>query len=207
MRKKHSGLLIIGVIGVAVAASCTVAPPPPPPPAPAPLAAPAPPPAAGGIPGRHPAEPFRAAPRVAGVLPDPALTPGTTNPRITQSTINQTICNPNWSTKSIRPPPSYTNRLKQQELQSGYTVNGDTNPADYELDHLISLELGGNPTDRKNLWPEPWEHRGARLAAPGTGAESKDAVENQCHRAVCAGAITLAAAQQQIATDWRTACK
>jgi len=29
----------------------------------------------------------------------------------------------------------------------------DKAPSHYEEDHLISLELGGNPRDPKNLWP------------------------------------------------------
>jgi len=134
-----------------------------------------------------------------GILPDPAKTPGSTNPNISQSNIQFTICNHSWSTKSIRPSVSYTNKLKKQELAAGYTVNGDTNPADYELDHLISLELGGNPTDPKNLWPEPYN---IVELGNAVGAHQKDAVENYLHTQVCAGVITLAQAQQEIATNW-----
>jgi len=139
---------------------------------------------------------------VSGIFPDPAFTPGATNPAITQANISQNICNPKWSTKSVRPTSSYTTALKVKQLASGYAVNGDTNTADYEEDHLISLEIGGNPTDPHNLWPELWESRAAKLAPKGTGAESKDKIENRCHAAVCSGTITLADAQHQIATNW-----
>lgn len=46
-------------------------------------------------------------PAWAGDLPDPQLTPGVTNPDVTQATIDKTICVPGW-TKTIRPPASYT---------------------------------------------------------------------------------------------------
>src|SRR5437660_7447025 len=60
------------------------------------------------------AQPHRAGPSY--LYPDPATTPGVVNPDITQGNIGETICNPNWSTKSIRPPVSYTNHLKVQQL-------------------------------------------------------------------------------------------
>ena len=66
--------------------------------------------------------------------------------------------------------------------------------SDYEEDHLISLELGGHPTDARNLWPEPY--------SPKPGAREKDVVERYLHRQVCQGVLPLSEAQQQIATDW-----
>ena len=76
---------------------------------------------------------------------------------------------------------------------------GGKPPGDYEYDHLISLELGGAPDDLRNLWPEPHTVSGDQ------GSFAKDKVENKLKRDICKGAITLAAAQQQIATDWRQA--
>ena len=70
------------------------------------------------------------------MYPDPTLTPGATNPNITQANIANTICDPNWSTKTIRPPASYTNNLKQQQLGAARYV--DKTPSHYEEDHLIS---------------------------------------------------------------------
>jgi hypothetical protein len=69
--------------------------------------------------------PGQAGPRVgpSSLYPDPTLTPGATNPDITQATIAATICNPNWSTKTIRPPASYTNNLKQQQLGAARYVD------------------------------------------------------------------------------------
>lgn len=111
--------------------------------------------------------------------------------------IQATICNPAWSTKSIRPPSSYTTLLKISQLNGGTSVNGDTNPADYEEDHLISLELGGSSTSTANLWPEPY----TASVADG-GAHSKDQVENYLHAQVCAGHMTLQEAQHEIVSDW-----
>jgi hypothetical protein len=63
----------------------------------------------------------------------------------------------------------------------------------YEVDHLVSLELGGS-NSIANLWPE--------LASPGPGFHEKDKVENYLHRQVCSGAMTLASAQRHIAANW-----
>ncbi|MER5543877.1 hypothetical protein ACWDBD_28265 [Streptomyces sp. NPDC001118] len=129
-------------------------------------------------------------------LQDPACQPGALNPDVTQSTIDSTICVPGYSS-SIRPSTSYTNALKVKQIaEYGYS---DTNTADYEEDHLIPLSLGGNPTSEQNLWPEP------RYDAGGSSATDKDTVEYKLYKAVCAGTIELAPAQNAIATDWTTA--
>jgi hypothetical protein len=115
-------------------------------------------------------------------LPDPICTPGVFDPRVTQDNI------------SVRPPSSYTHDLKVHQIaEYGYA---DTKLADYEEDHLIPLELGGHPTDPKNLWPQP------RLGS--YPASKKDLVENSLHAKVCAGVMTLAAAQAAIATNWES---
>jgi hypothetical protein len=120
-----------------------------------------------------------------GELPDATCTPGVTNPNVTQA-----ICVSGY-TKTIRPPVSYTNKLKLQQMeQYGFTNSIHL----HEEDHLISLELGGSPTDPKNLWPEP-------PASPNP----KDKVEDFLHAAVCSGRVSLQVAQQRIATNWTTA--
>jgi len=62
--------------------------------------------------------------------------------------------------------------------------------AQYEDDHLISLELGGK-NDNSNRWPQPYP-----------AAYSKDSVENLAHRLACSGKIELRYIQRQIAQDW-----
>ena len=128
----------------------------------------------------------------AAYLPNPAWQPGADNPNVTQADIQSTICVSGY-TSTIRPPVSYTDNLKVQQIkQYGYS---DTNTADYEEDHLIPLEIGGNPTDPKNLWPEP------RNATPYNSSK-KDALENKLHKMVCSGQISLDTARQAFATDW-----
>jgi hypothetical protein len=126
-------------------------------------------------------------------LPDSAITPGAINSFVTQSNIHSTICVSGY-TKTIRPPASYTTKLKRQQLVSTYSGYGSTNTALFEEDHLISLELGGSPTDPKNLWPEPY--------AGVTGARQKDRLENALHTLVCDGTLTLKVAQKAISRNW-----
>ena len=129
--------------------------------------------------------------------PDPALTPGALNPAVTEATIHSTICVSGW-TATIRPSESFTDALKVKQIgQYGYT---DTKTADYEEDHLISLELGGAPADARNLWPEPYT---ASLAdGRPTGAHTKDTFETKLKAEVCAGTITLAQGQADIGDHW-----
>jgi hypothetical protein len=128
--------------------------------------------------------------------PDPSLTPGALNPMVIQTTIQITICLSGW-TSTIRPSDDYTGPLKIKQIaQYGYA---DTNPADYEEDHLIPLELGGHPTDPLNLWPEP---RTIFDGGAATGSDIKDGFETTLKEEVCAGKITLAQAQAEIGDNW-----
>lgn len=133
---------------------------------------------------------------IAGDLPNPQLTPGVTNPVVTQANIHQTICVRGW-TKTIRPPEEYTYQLKKSQIaEYGYT---DHYLRDYEEDHLIPLELGGNPNDPHNLWPEP------RQSEWGSGR--KDELENALNALVCSEQLPLSVAQQAIAQNWIEAYK
>lgn len=146
--------------------------------------------AAGGLTQSTPVSPTTACHAISNVLPDPTCTPGAIDPRVTQQNIGSTICVSGYTT-TVRPPVSVTNPIKQERMQAyGYTDS----PANYELDHLISLELGGAPADVKNLWPESY----------GTtpNAHSKDRFENYLHKEVCSGAMDLQTAQQQISSNW-----
>jgi hypothetical protein len=117
------------------------------------------------------------------ILPDPKITPGALNPKVRQSTIKKTICKSGW-TKTIRPPVSYTNALKIQQMVL-YEETGS--PAEYEEDHFIPLELGGAPRNPKNLWPEP--HSQSKFSDP---------FENQLKRKVCKHVMTLKKARAAI---------
>ncbi len=98
------------------------------------------------------------------------LTPGALNPDVTQATISSTICTRGW-TRTVRQMREY----------------GRTGSArDYQEDHLISLELGGNPTDPRNLWPEPYPR-----------AAAVDQIENELNAEICSGKITLEEGQRR----------
>ncbi|MBX6333697.1 MAG: HNH endonuclease [Gemmatimonadaceae bacterium] len=98
------------------------------------------------------------------------------------------MCVPGYS-KKVRNVPAAVKR----KVYAAYGITHHA-PGEYEVDHLISLELGGSNAIA-NLWPEsyrttPWN------------ARVKDALENYLHREVCAGRISLKDAQREIATDW-----
>ncbi len=135
-----------------------------------------------------------AAPGIAAAasgLPDPRLTPGAVNPAVTQANIQQTICERGY-TKTIRPPVSYTEPLKRRQLREyGYA---DQHIWHYEEDHLVPLEVGGAPSNPRNLWPEP--HYGK------WNSYQKDKLENELHWRVCHGQMPLRKAQKVYERNW-----
>src|ERR1700694_4476691 len=119
------------------------------------------------------------------LLPDPALTPGDVLP----AGVNQ-ICVTGYST-SVRNVSTATKNTVYAEYHIVSHATGQ-----YEVDHLIPLELGGSNSMR-NLWPEP--------AEPRPGFHEKDVLENRLHALVCAGSVDLMTAQRAIAANWWTA--
>ena len=112
------------------------------------------------------------------VKPDSKLTPGAINPAVTQANIKDNVCKSGW-TDTIRPTVTYTNKLKTTQLATTYKSLVATYGAEmsgYEEDHLISLQLGGDPKDPKNLWPEPYA---------GINARKKDVIETKLKRNDC----------------------
>ena len=98
---------------------------------------------------------------------------------------------------SIRPPENITETEKgASALAYGYTGSFQTG----EYDHLIPLEVGGDPNDPANLWVEPNDISGAT-----TTSNSKDVLENRLNSLVCSGQLTLFAAQLAISFNWATA--
>lgn len=121
-------------------------------------------------------------PTYAAYLPDPSLTPGDTLDVTTDD-----ICVSGYSQKVRDVPQSVKN---QAYAEYGITSH---EPGAYEVDHLISLELGGS-NSLKNLWPESY--------TGDWNAHIKDKLENRLHTLVCDGSVDLKTAQQEIATDW-----
>ena len=114
--------------------------------------------------------------------PDPRLSPGATLP-VTAAQ----VCVVGYSA-SVRAVPDSEKRAVFAE----YGIASHA-PYSYEVDHLISLELGGS-NDIRNLWPEPYAGKG--------GARAKDVIENRLHAQVCAGRISLAKAQAEVVRWW-----
>ena len=124
-------------------------------------------------------------------LPDRTLTPGAIDPAVTQNNIQSTVCVRGYTDK-VRPHKKYTNRLKHEQIEQ-YRL-ADRNVRNYELDHLIPLNIGGNPSDPKNLWPQSRQGEWS--------AEQKNDLEFVVYKMVCHGEISLHEAQQRIAKDW-----
>jgi hypothetical protein len=120
-----------------------------------------------------------------GGLPDSACTPGA----IFESATVSQICQSGYAS-SVRNVTTSTKNMVYAE----YGIASHF-PGQYEVDHLVSLELGGS-NDIANLWPE--------LASPTPGFHEKDKAENYLHDQVCAGKINLKDAQVEIATNWLT---
>ena len=126
-----------------------------------------------------------------GGLPDAVCTPGAVDGRVSQATIRSTICTRGY-TATVRPPLDVTEKIKREQM-AAYGLQGQRLGA-WELDHLVPLELGGAAQDMANLWPQPWDG--------DANAHMKDAVEVFLNAEVCRGAMSLADAQREIATNW-----
>lgn len=132
--------------------------------------------------------PLMAAPPDSPILPNPAITPGATLPVVAAD-----VCVRGYSSK-VRNVPQRVKEAVYREY--GITARG---VGEYEVDHLISLELGGS-NSIKNLWPQSFK------TSP-YNAHVKDALENRLHSRVCGGTMTLSEAQKEISSDWTLAYK
>jgi len=130
---------------------------------------------------RHHRHPHRPKAVPAADVPNPRLTPGAV---LTTSRVR--VCRSGYAS-SVRDVP-------ESEKAAVYARYGiPWVPYKHEVDHLVSLELGGSNAIT-NLWPEPYAGR--------WGARTKDVLENTLHDLVCSGAIPLRYAQHIEATGW-----
>jgi hypothetical protein len=115
-------------------------------------------------------------------MPDATLTPG-----VTVEVTREELCVRGYAGKS--------RNVTQSMKDKAYELYGIKHhkPGEYEIDHLISLELGG-ANDIKNLWPQPYHGE--------WNAHMKDKLENRMHKLVCEGQITMKQAQEEISQDW-----
>ncbi|MCU1454479.1 MAG: hypothetical protein JWN46_2625 [Acidimicrobiales bacterium] len=139
--------------------------------------------------------------------PDPACTPGVVNPAVTESNIRTTICRSGWSrrqrAKYLPASGPRGSQALKRKVAAYYDPPGV--PATSEGDHVISIELGGDPAGGPNFAGANFFDEPHDLTGPDgqpAGSRVKDGFENALHRMVCAHQISLAEAQRQIATDW-----
>ena len=120
-------------------------------------------------------------------LPVPTMTPGA---KFDDAT-DVVICVKGYSA-SVRNVP----KSVKDAVYAAYGMQPGIAPCPCEVDHLISLELGGS-NDKENLWPQPYTGQ--------WNARQKDKLENYLHKQVCVGKITLQEAQKEIAGNWMEA--
>jgi hypothetical protein len=113
------------------------------------------------------------------------------DPAVTQETLAMTVCVPGY-TQSIRHRARLLSRHKLALLaDAGLTPEA---AADFRLDHILPLTLGGNPHALSNLALQP-------LAL----SYRKDRIERKLGCLVCTGQISLDDAQSAILEDWQAA--
>ncbi len=112
-----------------------------------------------------------------------AMTPGALNPDVTQASIRDDDLREGLDAHG---PAAGLLHERAQASFSCRSTASTAHPSGYQEDHLISLELGGNPSDPRNLWPEPYPR-----------AAQVDQIENQLNALICSGTITLAEGQRR----------
>jgi hypothetical protein len=122
------------------------------------------------------------------LMPDHLLTPGAA-----RAVSASDVCHVRYSDDARLVSASIQEKVLQE-----YGIN-NAQAGNYELDYLISPQLGGTD-DIRNLWPEPQSNT-------SWNTRTKDALEGRLHQLVCDGALPLATAQQDLATDWISAYK
>ncbi len=115
-------------------------------------------------------------------LPDPACSPGAV------LTIDTSVICVSGYTQTVRDVPD----SERQQVFAEYGIDYSLHSG-YEVDHIISLELGGS-NDISNLYPESYSIQ--------YGARVKDKLENYLHDQVCSGKLPIATAQAEISSNW-----
>jgi len=121
--------------------------------------------------------------RADGPRPNATLTPGDARP-ITSAE----ACRVSSAVVVVKDIPVET----QRQVFQAYGIN-PAQPGEFEVDYLITPDLGGTASVR-NLWPQPYSAR--------WNARQKDQLEERLHEMVCSGRMDVATAQREIAADW-----
>lgn len=129
------------------------------------------------------------------IRPDPTLTPGLTR----EGDMIEALQNQSVKSEGIRNVPE----SMKKAVFIAYFGTVPANPGDYEIDHLVSLELGG-ANDTKNLWPQsyktqPWNSHVKDRLEDWMAASVRHTLKTQGHDAA---ASLLTQYQREISTDW-----
>jgi hypothetical protein len=129
-------------------------------------------------------------------LPDPQCTPGKINSTVKEAVLR----NPNFTTKCLRDDATSADQKEQTYIY--YNVPKPQHNTGVmqtcELDHLVSLELGGADT-LDNIWPQCGPDK---VVLRERYFKQKDAVENYLAKQVREGTMSLDDAQKGISSDW-----
>lgn len=117
------------------------------------------------------------------IRPDPNLTPGAV-----LTTDAHKICIKGYAKRQRHTSPAV-----KRAVYAAYGIKNHRR-GQYEIDHDISLELGGADV-KENLWPQSYE------TSPWN-AHVKDRLENFMRAEICAGRLDLKRAQEEIRSDW-----
>jgi hypothetical protein len=120
------------------------------------------------------------------IIPDPTLTPGAV-----LTTDAAAVCQPGYA-ETVRHTSGKLKAFIYREY--GITAEQRAGGSRFEVDHLISLSLGGADV-AANLWPQSFDTQPWNAAV-------KDRLENRLHALVCSGRLPLEVAQREIAADW-----
>lgn len=140
-------------------------------------------------------------PKISGqnypLYPKRSLTPGDIDRKLTQ----EYLCS--HSTKERRNVPEARKKFVYKQYKVAYPQPKGS----YELDHFISLCLGGTNSE-DNLWPQGKDlvYDGTRRGSDGwaarLGFHEKDRLETYACREMCKGNLTLDQARKLIWIDW-----
>jgi hypothetical protein len=125
-----------------------------------------------------------------GANPDRQCSPGAYYSKLTKSR----ICATDFRTGPIRD----VSQSKKNAVKVEYGLQPVSFGNALEIDHIVSLQLGGS-NDIANLFPEE--------ADAHPGYHVKDKLENKLHDLVCDGKRQLRATQRKIASDWQALYK
>ena len=134
------------------------------------------------------------------IIPDSHLTPGAIMPGVTV----EQLCQRGYA-NVVNGGARHVTEAQKKAVFIAYFGKVPANPGAYEIDHLISLELGGS-NDNGNLWPETylgmWNARVKDRLEDWMAAQLRRTRKSSGHDVAAA---TLARFQAELAANWTNA--